>query len=51
MDENIEDLGQSSFSMRERWLIYWRTWRCKGAAKMSQRLWLHWVFLGRYPAQ
>lgn len=39
----------SGFSFWERWLIYWRTLRCKGAAKMPQGLWIHWLLFGRYP--
>lgn len=39
----------SNFTISERWLIFWRTWRCRGKARMSLRLWLHWVIFGRYP--
>lgn len=37
------------FTIRERWLIFWRTLRCKGAARMDKLPWLQWVLTGRYP--
>ena len=39
----------SSFNFADRCAIYWRTWRCRGVAKMDHRLWLHWAIFGRYP--
>lgn len=39
----------NSLTLLERWLVFWRTWRSRGAARMDLGLWLHWVVFGRYP--
>jgi hypothetical protein len=36
--------------MSDRFRLYWRAWRGRGAATMDHWLWLHWALTGRYPA-
>lgn len=35
--------------MTERFRLYLRAWRGKGAARMDHRDWLHWAIFGKYP--